>query len=64
LQRAQFWELREGDILLKTRLTVEEVLSLLGEHRLRIRSFKIKGSVLGELRGIYQEIEYEEAASK
>ena len=50
-------EPREEGILLKGRPTVEEVLSLVEAHRSKIRSLKIRGSILGELRGTYQEIE-------
>jgi len=52
----------EEGILLKGRPTREEVLLLLEEHRSKIRSLKIKGSNLGELRGAYQEIEYADAS--
>ena len=51
----------EAGILLKGRATREEFLSLLEEHRSKLKAHKIRGSTFGDLRGTYQEREYEDA---
>jgi AbrB family looped-hinge helix DNA binding protein len=53
-------EPREEGLLLKGRPSKEEALFTLREHASKIRSLHVKSPKLGELRSVYQEMEYED----
>ncbi|MHB8565702.1 MAG: AbrB/MazE/SpoVT family DNA-binding domain-containing protein [Nitrososphaerales archaeon] len=52
-------EPREEGILLKGRPSKEEALVSLQQHASKIKSLRIKGPKLGELKSTFQEMEYE-----
>lgn len=52
-------EPRDEGILLKSRPSKEEALLSLREHTSKIKSLRLRGSKLGELKHTFQEMEYE-----
>lgn len=52
-------EPREEGLLLKGRPSKEEVVSLLRDHASKLKSLRVPGSRIGELKDAHQEMEYE-----